>query len=116
MFIHFLFFLLMLHLPPRSTLFPYTTLFRSQITLGRDQIRSACPHRGSPPLPEDSAVNTLFRHESSPRGRRPLDARPLPRRHRPITRAQNSDGRQRRALTPGGLHPAPESLPAATFR
>src|SRR5438034_6318300 len=70
MFIHFLFFLLMLHLPPRSTLFPYTTLFRSQITLGRDQIRSACPHRGSPPLPEDSAVNTLFRHKSSPRGRR----------------------------------------------
>ena len=58
-----------------------------QITLGRDQIRSACPHRGSPPLPEDRAVNTLFRHESSPRGRRPLDARPLPRRHRPVTRA-----------------------------
>src|SRR5436190_16982573 len=31
---HFLFFL-MIRLPPRSTLFPYTTLFRSQRGLGR---------------------------------------------------------------------------------
>src|SRR2546426_4905941 len=28
-FIHFLFFFLMIRRPPRSTLFPYTTLFRS---------------------------------------------------------------------------------------
>src|SRR5260221_6540543 len=29
MYIHFLFFFLMIRRPPRSTLFPYTTLFRS---------------------------------------------------------------------------------------
>src|SRR3989454_10939926 len=28
--VHFLFFFLMIRRPPRSTLFPYTTLFRSQ--------------------------------------------------------------------------------------
>src|SRR3989442_15762486 len=29
-FLHFLFFFLMIRRPPRSTLFPYTTLFRSE--------------------------------------------------------------------------------------
>src|SRR5437870_11543270 len=41
------FFILMIHRPPRSTLFPYTTLFRSLI---EDQIREAqlyiAEHRG----------------------------------------------------------------------
>jgi len=55
-----------------------------RITLGRDQIRSACPHRGSP---RTRRQHNLFPHESSPRGWGPLDARPLPRRHRPVTRA-----------------------------
>src|SRR5260370_18985274 len=32
----FLFFFLMIRRPPRSTLFPYTTLFRSLLTLGID--------------------------------------------------------------------------------
>src|SRR5437868_15238040 len=32
-FVFFLFFFLMLRPPPRSTLFPYTTLFRSSITI-----------------------------------------------------------------------------------
>jgi len=95
-----------------------------QITLGRDQIRSACPHRGSPPLPEDRAVNTLFRHESSPRGRRPLDARPLPRRHRPVTRSlRNSPDRcssvagvlkwERRCREPDGPDTHAFAAPAA---
>src|SRR5690349_22639775 len=37
-FLHFIFFFLMIRRPPRSTLFPYTTLFRSQceaLTEGR---------------------------------------------------------------------------------
>src|SRR5258708_21670208 len=37
----FLFFFLMIRRPPRSTLFPYTTLFRSHVHdhhLGRDQV------------------------------------------------------------------------------
>src|ERR1051326_9320858 len=35
---HPLFFFLMIRRPPRSTLFPYTTLFRSEITLPDDGI------------------------------------------------------------------------------
>src|SRR2546430_11400102 len=37
----FLFFFLMIRRPPRSTLFPYTTLFRSPSSGGRRQTRSA---------------------------------------------------------------------------
>src|SRR5439155_24152872 len=33
------FFFLMIRLPPRSTLFPYTTLFRSQLFKGRRSLR-----------------------------------------------------------------------------
>src|SRR5256885_16714097 len=38
---HFLFFFLMIRRPPRSTLFPYTTLFRSaiRIALGAGRLR-----------------------------------------------------------------------------
>src|SRR5580765_8594731 len=40
------FFFLMIRRPPRSTLFPYTTLFRSC----NDQLRpSTCDHRGTAP-------------------------------------------------------------------
>src|SRR2546422_1941567 len=35
---HFFFFFLMIRRPPRSTLFPYTTLFRSLVTFGRRQL------------------------------------------------------------------------------
>src|SRR5256885_13863599 len=33
----FLFFFLMIRRPPRSTLFPYTTLFRSDVNLNRER-------------------------------------------------------------------------------
>src|SRR2546430_10303854 len=39
---HLLFFFLMIRRPPRSTLFPYTTLFRSTST-GGVAVRSSCP-------------------------------------------------------------------------
>src|SRR2546422_7435379 len=40
------FFFLMIRRPPRSTLFPYTTLFRSRRLSGRrDETRADCPHR-----------------------------------------------------------------------
>src|SRR5215216_7034565 len=42
------FFFLMIRRPPRSTLFPYTTLFRSQPAHGADDRRSARPHAGTP--------------------------------------------------------------------
>src|SRR2546430_16732768 len=43
----FLFFFLMIRRPPRSTLFPYTTLFRSDVVALR-QSGSRCPRDGQP--------------------------------------------------------------------
>src|SRR3712207_8778161 len=42
------FFFLMIRRPPRSTLFPYTTLFRSVGTIGWCCWSSACRRRASP--------------------------------------------------------------------
>src|SRR2546421_12670783 len=41
LFLYFFFFFLMIRRPPRSTLFPYTTLFRSSSTSGRTSPRSS---------------------------------------------------------------------------
>src|SRR5207249_10932552 len=41
-------FFLMIRRPPRSTLFPYTTLFRSRASLRRASARPACPARSAP--------------------------------------------------------------------
>src|SRR6266516_6198018 len=43
------FFFLMIRRPPRSTLFPYTTLFRSRRARGADRGRSRHPSSGRPP-------------------------------------------------------------------
>src|SRR5437868_15538209 len=45
----FFFFFLMIRRPPRSTLFPYTTLFRSlfAVLFGLPLTGQACPHAGS---------------------------------------------------------------------
>src|SRR3712207_7579550 len=40
------FFFLMIRRPPRSTLFPYTTLFRSRVSRGRRRARRRWPRRG----------------------------------------------------------------------
>src|SRR3712207_7357725 len=48
----FLFFFLMIRRPPRSTLFPYTTLFRSVLAVERDERRrhlAQVVHRHGPP-------------------------------------------------------------------
>src|SRR6266480_6860918 len=41
----FFFFFLMIRRPPRSTLFPYTTLFRSPLRPGGDQLPPRYPRR-----------------------------------------------------------------------
>src|SRR2546429_2584952 len=48
--LHFLFFFLMIRRPPRSTLFPYTTLFRSQLADRGEQprVRGRVGPRGAP--------------------------------------------------------------------
>src|SRR3712207_7253492 len=43
------FFFLMIRRPPRSTLFPYTTLFRSRRRYGRGRVLG--PHKGRFPAP-----------------------------------------------------------------
>src|SRR5436190_2984736 len=40
------FFFLMIRRPPRSTLFPYTTLFRSEVGVQRLELRRRGRHRG----------------------------------------------------------------------
>src|SRR3712207_8807983 len=64
------FFFLMIRRPPRSTLFPYTTLFRS-----RDQRRGGAPAAVLRPAPdgvplEPDRVLALVRESPSPRDRR----------------------------------------------
>src|ERR1041385_9358901 len=46
--VDFCFFFLMIRRPPRSTLFPYTTLFRSREAVPRfaDEGRAVCVHQG----------------------------------------------------------------------
>src|SRR2546422_5206515 len=43
----FIFFFLMIRRPPRSTLFPYTTLFRSQVALTGQELTYTCVPPGS---------------------------------------------------------------------
>src|SRR5260370_42700067 len=72
-----LFFFLMIRRPPRSTLFPYTTLFRSLAPRPRrprpdPPIPQRLPQRRRHPLPR--------RRILPPQGRRPRPPRPLHRR------------------------------------
>src|SRR3712207_7683164 len=50
----------MIRRPPRSTLFPYTTLFRSPRTARADTVRSA-PGRRRAQAPPTSGVGSRFR-------------------------------------------------------
>src|SRR2546430_13331985 len=54
----FFFFFLMIRRPPRSTLFPYTTLFRSDVW---DALRSDRPYR--PAWPQERALNHIRSEE-----------------------------------------------------
>src|SRR5256885_8955095 len=65
------FFFLMIRRPPRSTLFPYTTLFRSEVAPGT----GLCPVHG---------------HSSAGRGLRPLHDQPNSRGDRKSTRLNSS--------------------------
>src|SRR5437773_3523717 len=61
-----LFFFLMLRRPPRSTLFPYTTLFRSR-ALGRGSDRDVRAGRQDPPAQPDLARRLRARDRKSTR-------------------------------------------------
>src|SRR5215467_14979017 len=56
----FFFFFLMIRRPPRSTLFPYTTLFRSGC--GPPPYRRRTPHSGSPPPPDRKSTRLNSSH------------------------------------------------------
>src|SRR3712207_7948882 len=60
--LHFFFFFLMIRRPPRSTLFPYTTLFRS---LDRDD---AAPGAGAPGGPRPHALRLARCAGAAPAG------------------------------------------------
>src|SRR2546427_8486995 len=79
-FFHLIFFFLMIRRPPRSTLFPYTTLFRSVDVLD-------CPHartRGASTWTANSADS------SATAGRRPFNSRRPGDEDRKSTRLNSS--------------------------
>src|SRR3712207_7808213 len=65
----FLFFFLMIRRPPRSTLFPYTTLFRSQVKPSFPEVRRAAVVQRCPPdrkgLPQERGLHHLREHRTS---------------------------------------------------
>src|SRR6266480_6463575 len=84
----FFFFFLMIRRPPRSTLFPYTTLFRSRVG-GAERSPSTC-------------------QRAAPRGAgrgRPSPALVLPRaaRRDSEARADRAEARRRRSADAGGV-------------
>src|SRR3712207_8376852 len=73
-----LFFFLMIRRPPRSTLFPYTTLFRSpdraafsRRVRGRSRPRPRRRRRGRAPRPPGGSAPPAAGRPASCRGRRP---------------------------------------------
>src|SRR2546430_17696593 len=59
--LHLLFFFLMIRRPPRSTLFPYTTLFRSNMSGGSDEWRVESDEwRG---MSDDHAALIIITHQ-----------------------------------------------------
>src|SRR3712207_8964716 len=77
------FFFLMIRRPPRSTLFPYTTLFRSWHALKGDRWKRRSPRGGQPAVVLDPAP------VAPSRGRRPR-CRGASRRDRKSTRLNSS--------------------------
>src|SRR5574337_1455924 len=79
LFFFFFFFFLMIRRPPRSTLFPYTTLFRSQL--------------GPPPIPATTRLPTRAARLRPAPGALPVRCPPSPRapgEPRPHARFQES--------------------------
>src|SRR5215203_2863742 len=70
----FFFFFLMIRRPPRSTLFPYTTLFRSRLPPGAraDPLRRAAARLG--PAAGRARPHDRDEHHSPPRGAAPAQA------------------------------------------
>src|SRR5258705_6491498 len=78
------FFFLIIRPPPRSTLFPYTTLFRSSRRARRVRGRRVELQRGSPPI--------RARGQAGPTGRRPGAFGSSPRRARPVSAGDPTSG------------------------
>src|SRR2546428_5835441 len=64
------FFFLMIRRPPRSTLFPYTTLFRSAANAGAPGDLLAAPHQVGADRPHQSRPRRARLAGASPRRRR----------------------------------------------
>src|SRR6266700_1633261 len=103
-FFFYFFFFLMIRRPPRSTLFPYTTLFRSGDRAGRRAHRQLGPrHRAGHPRPARRAQRS--RHDN--RG-----DHPRPRHRRPAAPARG-DARRAHRRRHGGHAVRPGRMVAA---
>src|SRR5258707_3001937 len=72
-----LFFFLMIRRPPRSTLFPYTTLFRSHVDLGDLAVRDGKAHHGERPSAHRDELYRSEEHTSELQSRQYLVCRLL---------------------------------------
>src|SRR6266496_6142547 len=98
-FLFFCFFFLMLRRPPRSTLFPYTTLFRSRPY--RPAISARFPHQDQP-----AGASRSEEHTSELQSRRDLVCRLLLEKknknlkHKITTQKKNNETQKNRKHTP----------------
>src|SRR5256885_8148837 len=104
----------MIRRPPRSTLFPYTTLFRSTLT-GRTRLAASAKYTAEPPssswtLPNGpSRVSSAIEPTTSSSGRSGTAPRAAARRHHVTRKSQLFE----EVLSTGirvDLHPAPSQL------
>src|SRR6266403_2022712 len=112
LFTFLLFFFLMIRRPPRSTLFPYTTLFRSRPGDGREPLGRAWPGAGRAarrPYPGAGRAGRLVGRLRGPGRHRSPRQRHL---HRAASRCRGEAGARLRygRAGPGGLrrHPRPQ--------
>src|SRR5258707_7015298 len=83
----FFFFFLMIRRPPRSTLFPYTTLFRSLGRLGHHSPRTLDPAHSRRIAPADSLPQRSEEHTSELQSRQYLVCRLLLEKKKKTTAA-----------------------------
>src|SRR2546425_3706135 len=125
-FFFFFFFFLMIRRPPRSTLFPYTTLFRSIAGLGlpvpaRSDRNGPAPPGAQQALGGSGRPGTLLAHRLAGSGRRALAARAGPRRRTtrparqgragiPLCRRSLANCRPRTSARGGGGERRPQTI------
>src|SRR5688572_32016536 len=100
--IHLLFFFLMIRRPPRSTLFPYTTLFRSKLDPSRHR-PERLPTSGSSASSRGSSSRRSEEHTSELQSQSNLVCRLLLEKKKKNKKSQNTETNSQSTLNPPHL-------------